>query len=855
MGLKSTLDNVDPDSSMFPYLALPFANIPDPFNTKKRTSFPMPDEFNEYQRVVNPEDQMEGVENTDGSSSSGGFDDPNFYSPGYNPSTGKKNPMPNVSEITSGEGMSSYIPSKSVAQQGGWRGIVERGIKKELAFPTGFNAITATDRVTDVSGAMGNLPMGAFTLGSLTALGAELNTRNLSSLAANAAVGKEGYALGMFDNQIIGYEKGVPIPQGITSLHPVLEKRVMSQLEKLEQSKSPNKAGNLGRAFTQFTEAGGRFNMSTPMSKEMIAYEDMVKNLKITSSQKAALLGYNPNIKSSKYQSDITSGNYYQITPYEDIVKNAEETENFRNNPQNNLGLETDVAAQDNQITPTAVNQGMDLPSVIDDIKSVPTQVNVPSYTYQDDNSNDGGGSDSSSPSSSDMGFSTAYGGRIAKAYGGGKSTGFVSETPKQITIQGVGLIEPDETFLKTDTVRDRYNLEARENDFIINGPSSGQFEKPILAFINQAEANLKNKGVDIRVGKPTIPKGKQIPLLVASSENYIPKEYIEAFNPDDPEEGYRVLEAMNNAGKPEVTRLKKELGEPTDKSKYKAAEGTKVSDEEYLKQLRKEDGLPEDSPAPKSMLADRGFSSQDLKALRIYYRNSKIKSPQRKDVITLLDSLSDAGAVGLTVLTESVASRDSDDSLRNIANVIYNRVSDKQFDFRKRNTIKDVLKHQTGRGAKKGKLGMFHFDGLEPTSVRNRLHEVFERGQQKALTRALIAAENANSKEPDFQKYLLAKDILFYDKPNSPTSISKKFITDKTTSKIAYADNPLVDKAYEVESKDGHSFYRNLQRPDIPMGTSLKEYNKNVTYQEPINMTKTQYLKYLRNKSKLSKN
>ena len=241
--------------------------------------------------------------------------------------------------------------------------------------------------------------------------------------------------------------------------------------------------------------------------------------------------------------------------------------------PSFNFGLETDLVEQTNQINPMGINVGINM----DNITGVPTGVNVPSYVDNDSGGNDGGGSDPSSPSSSDMGFSTAYGGRIQKAYGGGENKGFTSKTPKKITIQGVGLIKPEDTFLKTDTVRDRYDLEARENDFIINGPTSEQFRKPILAFINQAETNLKNKGVDISIGKPTIPVSKQVPLLVASSETYIPKEYIEAFNPSNPEEGYRILEAMNNVGKPEVTRLKSQIDEPTDQGKYQANEGMRI--------------------------------------------------------------------------------------------------------------------------------------------------------------------------------------------------------------------------------------------------------------------------------------
>ena len=292
----------------------------------------------------------------------------------------------------------------------------------------------------------------------------------------------------------------------------------------------------------------------------------------------SANYAFSPNRLQAQF-GQVTPTNYKQSVSGKQYIEDITSTEKFRDDmdttPSFNFGLETDLVEQTNQINPMGINVGINM----DNITGVPTGVNVPSYVDNDSGGNDGGGSDPSSPSSSDMGFSTAYGGRIKKAYGGGENKGFTSKTPDKITIQGVGLIKPNETFLKTDTVRDRYNLEARENDFIVNGPASEQFKKPILAFINQAKTNLKNKGVDIRVGKPTIPVSKQVPLLVASSENYIPKEYIEAFNPNDPEEGYRILEAMNNVGKPEVTRLKSQIDEPTDQNKYQAYEGMRVGD------------------------------------------------------------------------------------------------------------------------------------------------------------------------------------------------------------------------------------------------------------------------------------
>ena len=870
-GVSSALEGSRASESVVPFALTPFVS---PFKKRGGPSFPMPDQFNQYRTPINPENNMD-VQPLQSDNNS---DDSDFYSPGYNPTTGKKNPMPNVTAIE-GKGMSSYIPVEKEEGLTGWKGLIQSAVKKELAFPERFNPITATDRTYDVSGALKNA-MGP--IGPLTALGSELNRRNLSDIATRAALGEKGYSVGMFENQVVGQRPGTPVVQGVAPSNSVLQKRIQQQLSNLPSSK---KGGALGSAYTNYQSTGGRFDMSKPLSAEQEAYENTVMNLKISTSQKAALLGYNPNTKNPLDVSNrAKADNYYTITPFEQVLEDRRTTSNNRSGDVENgsftdvsapsLGLETDIYAQQSQVNPMGINLGINM----DNISGVPTGVNItpspqlptfapdPFYNDSDDGNNNDSGADSSSMGDSGFGggggYSTAYGGRIKKAYGGGSSKGFVSSKPTKITIQGVGLIEPEETFLKTDMVRDRYELTARENDFIINGPTSSKFKAPIRAFIKQAETNLKNKGVDISVGKPTIPVSKQIPLLVASSENYIPKEYIEAFNLNDPEEGYKILEAMNNVGKPEVANLKKQLDQPTGNSKYlQAAEGTEVTDEEYLEQLRVKDKLPKNSPYPKDMIKSEEFSKEDLKALKNYYTRAKIKKPQRGDVLKLIDSLSDTGAIGLTVLTESYASRDSDDSLRNIANVILNRVEDKKFDFRKKNTIKDVLKHQTKRGAKEGKLGMFHFDGLEPSSIRNRLNEIFEKGQKQVLNRVLTAATNAQSKEPDFIKRLLSKDILFYDKPNSPASIGSKYVVGKNTkdNPIAYVDNPLVDVAYEVDSKDGHTFYRMLQTPDVPMGETLNKYNKTVyPYQKdlikPKEMSKRQHMKYLREKSKMYK-
>ena len=419
-------------------------------------------------------------------------------------------------------------------------------------------------RVTGLAGPFGSM---AGTFG-------QKNLEQLEYITAMAALGKDGYGVGVVNNQVVGVT-----PNYIVGTLPT--KLSQSQRNQI-RDKFTKKSGAVGAGVKAMQQS---FSDNFTPTAETKAYEKTIMNSTLSDDLKSQMLGFtsanyafSPNRLQAQF-GQVTPTNYKQSVSGKQYIEDITSTEKFRDDmdttPSFNFGLETDLVEQTNQINPMGINVGINM----DNITGVPTGVNVPSYVDNDSGGNDGGGSDPSSPSSSDMGFSTAYGGRIKKAYGGGENKGFTSKTPDKITIQGVGLIKPNETFLKTDTVRDRYNLEARENDFIVNGPASEQFKKPILAFINQAKTNLKNKGVDIRVGKPTIPVSKQVPLLVASSENYIPKEYIEAFNPNDPEEGYRILEAMNNVGKPEVTRLKSQIDEPTDQNKYQAYEGMRVGD------------------------------------------------------------------------------------------------------------------------------------------------------------------------------------------------------------------------------------------------------------------------------------
>ena len=523
-------------------LAAPVVPFANPFAERKKPSFPVPSDFER------PAVEMEVLPSDTGD---GGSD---FYSPGYDPTTGERRQDPSVEPIDPLQGMGAYVVDE-VEEKTGIKAMITSAIKNELGFPTKFDPITGTERVSDISKSLGTTPMGMTMspLGAFTQIGAKYNAANLSDIAAKAALGQKGYAVGMFENQIVGTKPNAAIVQGTYTGPEELQNKVKSQLQELAtQGKG---AGVLGKAYEQYTTQGGRFDMTKPMTPEMLAYENVVKSLDIDDKLKANLLGYGTRVPDA-----MKPTNYYNITPYEQVQKDIEKTKRYRTGSVDpgsftdvsapSMGLETDLTAQQSMINPMGINLGIDM----DNITGVPTGI-------------DGGGPDPSSPSSSDMGFATKYGGKIGMRDGG--------FTSKAQTIRGVGLIKPEETFMDTDVVDDDIEFPAEYGDYIVNGPSSDIMQPQIVTLIDRAIDELKQEGVDIRVGNPKIKSKNKVPLIVASSETYIPRVIAEKI-------GYELLEAINDIGKPEVKRLSEKLEDkPSDNNGYKARQGMLVKNPE----------------------------------------------------------------------------------------------------------------------------------------------------------------------------------------------------------------------------------------------------------------------------------
>ena len=380
----------------------------------------------------------------------------------------------------------------------------------------------------------------------------EKNLAQLQYAQAMAALGKEGYGVGIVNNQVVGVTPSTTIGTLPLRVKPEDMEKIR---ETLTGKSGPMKAG-IAAMQKQFTPT------ARIMTSAERKFQDEVISSKLDDSLKAQILGFDP-MSGGKYAyspgrlqaqfGKTTPTNYRQSVSYQQYVKDSQLGTGDEKDDQVDEDTFSDFTAPDlTTTTPT------------DYFSSMPTG----GFFSDSDDSYDSGTGDPSGgfggSSEGDYGF-TAYGGRIGMYNGG-----FTSNTK---TIKGVGLIKPEQTFIDTDVVDDDIEFPAENGDFIVNGPMSKEKEKEIKLLVDYGIDELRKEGVDIRVGNPKIDNKNKVPLIVASSETYIPRVIAEKI-------GYPILDALNNTGKPEVARLKRKLdNEPTDKSKYQANEGMRVGD------------------------------------------------------------------------------------------------------------------------------------------------------------------------------------------------------------------------------------------------------------------------------------
>ena len=182
-------------------------------------------------------------------------------------------------------------------------------------------------------------------------------------------------------------------------------------------------------------------------------------------------------------------------------------------------------------------------------IEDEPSVTQMPTYTsptyeyeyYQDSDdggSFDSGGADASDPSSSDMGFSTRYGGQIGQGMQAGGPAGFIGGPPEKFS---------DQT-----TIADDIPLEVPEGAFVINAPAVEYAGSEDISKMLTEAYEKAGQGVDKSGRTTTIPSREQVDIMISRGEVVVPPNIAKII-------GYDRLEKINNRGKREVARRQKQ--------------------------------------------------------------------------------------------------------------------------------------------------------------------------------------------------------------------------------------------------------------------------------------------------------
>ena len=408
--------------------------------------------------------------------------------------------------------------------------------------PKGTKATFGVTQAFDPGKAIGQV---ASMSGSFITAGAagQKNLEQLQYAQAMAGLGVKGYGVGVVNNQVVGVT-----PNNVIGTLPNASPKDMQKIRDTLTGKSgPMKAGI--ETFKSLTP-------QTPVTSGMRQFQKEIIESKLSDSLKAEILGLGTALNVD-FGVDTFKGKLspQKLTDPKTFIQQYKEATNLGTGDERDDQIDEDTFSD-------FTAPSLETTTEADFFSSMPSG----GFFSDSDDSYDSGTGDPSGgfggSSEGDYGF-TAYGGRIGMYNGG-----FTSNTK---TIKGVGLIKPEQTFMDTDVVDDDIELTAENGDFIVNGPASKQREKEIKLLVDYGIDELRKEGVDIRVGNPKIKGKDRVPLIVASSETYIPRVIAEKI-------GYPILDALNNTGKPEVAKLKRKLdNEPTDKGKYQASEGMLV--------------------------------------------------------------------------------------------------------------------------------------------------------------------------------------------------------------------------------------------------------------------------------------
>jgi len=190
----------------------------------------------------------------------------------------------------------------------------------------------------------------------------------------------------------------------------------------------------------------------------------------------------------------------------------------------------------------TSIPTGPDDYGVTDDIYSAfqdtTPQVDYSSYYDNNDNDDSPGGGSSSGGDSSDMGFSTRYGGQIGKGMQEGGPAGFIGGPPENYS---------DQT-----TIADDIPLEVKDGTFVINAPAVEYAGSDDISEMLTKAYEKAGQAIDKSGQRTTIPSKEQINIMISRGEVVVPPQIAKII-------GYDRLEKINNRGKKEVTRRQKQ--------------------------------------------------------------------------------------------------------------------------------------------------------------------------------------------------------------------------------------------------------------------------------------------------------
>ena len=282
-----------------------------------------------------------------------------------------------------------------------------------------------------------------------------------------------------------------------------------------------------------------------------------------------------------------------------------------------------------------------------------------------------------------------------------------------------IGGMNPDQV-TDAQTVADDYPIDSDDGDFMINAAAIEKDPQRFNEIISAGIQKAREKGIE--VGDISgVGMDESGDVLASKGEFLVKKPLAETI-------GYDTLNQFNDQGKSEVDRRVAASGGFLDGYSNGGELGYDSVSEDFYNKIKQ-------------------FSK---------------KKAKRPEIDNFIDGLTDTEALSILFLTETEAGKDPLIHMQRIGDVVLNRAKSNSPDFKNTNTIKDVLKQRSSRGTGSK---MYQFDGLEPTTLQERLLDVTERGMKNALNKTFTAAINTLDTDPDLETSRLPDNILFYKK------------------------------------------------------------------------------------------